>query len=104
MHLDKPLYFYKLLKIMVYRIEITNDESIFLYYTLNLTYNVINGTPSEVHANITSPEDAKDTIRLILDGRDKLIQDAAGNDKSKANLLWVSLSKKIMNVMNTERD
>ena len=60
--------------------------------------------PSEVHANITSQEDAKDTIRLILDGRDKLIQDAAGNDKSKANLLWVSLSKKIMNVMNTERD
>jgi len=89
---------------MVYRIEITNDESIFLYYMLNLTYNVINGTPSEVHANTISPEDAKDTIRLILDGRDKLIQDAVGNDKGKANLLWVSLSKKIMNVMNTERD
>ena len=92
---------------MTYKIEITNEESVFLYYALSLADNTIHGIKYNSRFDTTtgdiSLEEAIDYISLIVGTRDKMIADAAGRDKDKAMRLLESLYQKITSVMNTEK-
>lgn len=86
---------------MVYTIEISNEECVFLHYALNLMDHAINSIPSDVDSNKIGLKDASEALGLVLSVRDKTIEDAVGNDKNKALTLLNSLHKKVTNVMNT---
>lgn len=80
-----------------YKIEISNEECIFLHYALNLMDNAINGIPSDTRydtdVNKIGLQEAIDYLGLIIGTRDKTLEDAAGSDNKKARGLLDSLHK-----------
>lgn len=90
-----------------HNIEITNDECVFLHYTLELMTNAISSeipydTRSEcADINKIGLQDALDYLGLVVGTRDKAIEDAAGGDIEKVRVFIESLHKKITYKMNT---
>jgi hypothetical protein len=85
-----------------YNIEISNDERVFLYYSLEVMKQAISSSiPYDTVPYKVGLEDAVKYINSVLGIRDKAIQDAAGGDIEKARAFIESLHKKITSRMNT---
>jgi hypothetical protein len=85
-----------------YNIEITNDECVFLYYSLEVMKQAISGSiPYDTAPYKVGLEDAVKYVNSVLRIRDKAMEDAAGGDIEKAQAFIDSLHKKITSRMNT---
>ena len=83
-------------------IEITNDECVFLYYSLEVMKQAISSSiPYNTAPYKVGLEDAVKYINSVLRIRDKAMEDAAGGDTKKAQAFLDSLHKKITSQMNT---
>ena len=76
-------------------VELNKAECVFLNRALNLTSTVIKGIPSDTDANKLELDHARYALNLVLEVRDTIVEDAAGNDKDKAMLLLNSLYEKV---------
>lgn len=88
-----------------HNIEITNDECILLYYTLQLADNATRTLPYDSRTAMTDiskfgMREAADYLDLVISSADKMIEDAGGSDKNRINELLESLNKKITEKMN----
>jgi hypothetical protein len=85
-----------------YNIEITNDECVFLYYSLEVMKQAISSSiPYNTALYKVGLEDAVKYINSVLRIRDKAMEDASGGDTEKAQAFLDSLHKKITSQMNT---
>ena len=85
-----------------YNIEISNDECVFLYYSLEVMKQAISSSiPYDAAPYKVGLEDAVKYINSVLRIRDKAMEDAARGDVEKARGFIDSLNKKITSKMNT---
>jgi hypothetical protein len=90
-----------------HNIEITNDECILLFYTLQLAENATRTLPYDSSTAMTDTNkfgksEATDYLDLVKRSAEKMIEDAGGRDKNRINELLESLYKKITEKMNRE--
>ena len=79
-----------------YNIEISNDECVFLYYSLEVMKQAISSSiPYDTAPYKVGLEDAVKYINSVLGIRDKAMENAAGGDIEKARAFIDSLHKKI---------
>lgn len=88
-----------------HNIEITNDECILLYYTLQLADTATRTLPYDSSTAMTDNNkfgmrEATDYLDLVIGSVEKMIEDAGGSDKNRINKLIESLNKKITEKMN----